>query len=291
MAARSLVSLFLIAWLTACATNPSNRGTPSVKQMDVNGARLAYIEQGRGTPVVFVHGSMNDYRAWTPQVDAVSRHFRAISYSQRYFGDASWQSDWPKFGVNAHAADLAGFIRGLGAGPVHVVGWSYGASVGLAMVQQYPDLVKSAFLYEPAHPTYVTDPADLKTINDDRAQFAPGVQAVRAGDNMAAARTLFDIVDNRKDVFSTMPPDFQAMVVENARTMPLLLTAQEPPPQITCTQLAQVQPTVAIARGERTRPFYRLIADTAAKCIPNSRHIVIPGGDAPVACHEPVSVQ
>jgi pimeloyl-ACP methyl ester carboxylesterase len=30
---------------------------------------------------------------------------------------------------------LAGFIRALGAGPVHVVGWSYGASVGLAMVE------------------------------------------------------------------------------------------------------------------------------------------------------------
>jgi len=74
-----------------------------------------------------------------------------------------------------------------------------------------------------------------------------------------------------------MAPEFQAMVVENARTMPLLLTGQDAPPQITCTQLGQVQPTVAIARGERTRTFYRLIADTAAKCIPNSRHIVVPG--------------
>jgi pimeloyl-ACP methyl ester carboxylesterase len=245
--------------------------------MDVNGARLSYVEQGRGVPVVFVHGSMSDYRAWNPHVNAVSRHYRAISYSQRYFGSADWQTDWPKFGVRVHAADLASFIRALGAGPVHVVAWSYGASVGLALLQQHPDLVRSAFLYEPAHPTFVTDAGDLKAITEDRAVFAPAVQAARAGDNMAAARALFDAVDNRSDVFSTRPPDVQAMVVDNARTMPLLLTAQEAPPPITCSLLQQTRPTVAIARGERTRTFYRVIADTAAKCIPNSRHVVVPG--------------
>jgi pimeloyl-ACP methyl ester carboxylesterase len=277
MVIRVLFTVVLAAGLASCANPPGTRGTPSVKEMDVNGARLAYIEQGSGVPVVLVHGSMNDYRAWRPQVEALSRHYRAVSYTQRYFGSAGWQTDWPKFGVNVHAADLAGFIRGLGAGPVHVVGWSYGASVALAMVQQHPELVKSAFLYEPAHPTYVTDAADLKAVSDDRANFAPAVQAVRAGDNMASARMLFDVVDQRQGVYTEMPADFQAMVVENARTMPLLLTEQAPPPQIGCAQLAQIQPVTAIARGERTRTFYRVIADTAAKCLPNGRHIVVPG--------------
>ncbi|HEX2541616.1 MAG TPA: alpha/beta hydrolase [Caldimonas sp.] len=276
MAARLFVSALLLA-LGACAFDGPAPATASVKQMEVNGARLAYIEQGRGVPVVFVHGSMNDHRLWTPHVQAVSRQYRAVSFTQRYFGSAPWQTDWPKFGVKAHAADLAAFIRGLGAGPVHVVGWSYGASVGLAMVQQHPELVKSAFLYEPAHPTFVSDPADLKAIADDRAHFAPAVQAARAGDNLASARALFDLVGNRSGVFSTLPAEFQAMVVDNARTMPLLLTAQEPPPSIACSMLQQVRPTVAVARGERTRTFYRVIADTAANCMPNSRHVVVPG--------------
>jgi pimeloyl-ACP methyl ester carboxylesterase len=103
-----------------------------------------------------------------------------------------------------------------------------------------------------------------------------------------------DFVAGRKDVFATMPPGAQARVVENARTMPLLLTAQEAPPQITCTQLQQAKPPVAIARGERTRTFYRVIADTAAKCIANSRHIVVPDashtwpGSSPSAFSETV---
>jgi pimeloyl-ACP methyl ester carboxylesterase len=277
MIGRRLIAALLLAGVAACALGPPTTGTPTVKHMDVNGARLAYVEQGSGPVVVLVHGSMSDHRGWAAQVEALSRRYRAVSYSQRYFDSAAWQADWPKFGVNVHAADLAGFIRGLGAGPVHVVGWSYGASVALATAQQHPDLLKSAFLYEPAHPTFVSDPADLKAIADDRANFGPAVQAARAGDHMASARMLFDVVDNRADVFSSMSPDFQAMVVDNARTMPLLLTAQEPPPQITCAQLQQVRPVVAIARGERTRTFYRVIADTAAKCLADSRHVVVPG--------------
>lgn len=277
MVTRWSVSVLLIMWIAAFANQARTPEKQSVKQMDVNGALLAYVEQGRGVPVVFIHGSMADYRTWRAQMEALSHRYRVVSYSQRYFGSAPWDPNWPKFGVGVHAADLAGFIRGLGAGPVHIVGWSYGASVGLAAVQQYPELVRSAFLYEPAHPTYVTDAADLKAVADDRANFAPAVQAARAGDNMLSARTLFDVVDGRQDVLAAMPPEFQATVAENARTMPLLLTAQEAPPPITCTQLQQTKPSVAIVRGERTRTIYRVIADTAAKCIPNSRHIVVPG--------------
>ena len=51
-----------------------------------------------------------------------------------------------------------------------------------------------------------------------------------------------------------------------------------PPPPITCAQLGQIAVPVAIARGELARPFYRIAAETAHRCIPGSRLIVIPGG-------------
>jgi pimeloyl-ACP methyl ester carboxylesterase len=37
-----------------------------VKQVEVNGVRLQYIEQGSGEPIVFVHGAPYDLRAWEP---------------------------------------------------------------------------------------------------------------------------------------------------------------------------------------------------------------------------------
>ena len=50
----------------------------------VNVAQLAYIEAGRGAPLVFVHGSLEDLRIWRRQVELFSADYRVIAYSRRY---------------------------------------------------------------------------------------------------------------------------------------------------------------------------------------------------------------
>src|SRR5687768_3388739 len=97
-----------IAFVLAAAfqTTPIS-AEPAVKYMEVNNARLPYVEEGSGTPVVFVHGAVADYRAWNPHRSALAKEgYRAISYTQRYFGDEGWQEGGPPFGVKTHAEDL-----------------------------------------------------------------------------------------------------------------------------------------------------------------------------------------
>jgi pimeloyl-ACP methyl ester carboxylesterase len=46
---------------------------------------LAYVEQGRGAPVVLVHGGgPTDLRTWGQQLEAFAERFRVIACSQRY---------------------------------------------------------------------------------------------------------------------------------------------------------------------------------------------------------------
>ena len=282
LAAASLVAV------VGCAG--TSRTPPTVRHADVNGARLAYVEQGDGAPVVLVHGSMADYRTWDRQREALSRHYRVIAYSQRYFGTEPWNPGWPKIGVQTHSDDLAAFIRSLSAGPVHLVGWSSGANVAINLALQHPDLVKSVFAYEPSLASVVTDSADRKAIADDRAAaFGPAVHAVRAGDHTTAVRRLLDAVDNRTGALDGWPPEVQAVAMDNARTLPLELLNSAPAPTMTCAQLGQLKRVVVIARGELTRTSYRLMADAAAQCIGGSQHIVVPSarhlwpGDEPRA--------
>ena len=129
----------------------------SVDQISVNGVNLPYVERGRGAPVVFVHGYISDYRAWDAQCEAPAQGYRYIAVSQRYFGLTPWHDSGELFSFATHVSDLAAFIRALSAGPVHVVGWSYGAALGLALAVQHRDLVKSLFAYEPGIATFVTD--------------------------------------------------------------------------------------------------------------------------------------
>ena len=57
-----------------------------MRQLRVNGVDLSYIEQGRGTPVVFVHGAWMDLRYWEQQRQAIAMQYRFIAYTLRYHG-------------------------------------------------------------------------------------------------------------------------------------------------------------------------------------------------------------
>src|SRR6266498_1583759 len=53
-------------------------------KVSANGLSFAYVDEGSGTPVVLVHGSVSDYREWSKQMSQLARHYRVIAYSRRY---------------------------------------------------------------------------------------------------------------------------------------------------------------------------------------------------------------
>jgi pimeloyl-ACP methyl ester carboxylesterase len=262
---------------TGCQTSETkSAGAPALKQTTVNGATLRYLEQGNGAPVVFVHGSIADHRTWDAQRVPTARKYRYIALDQRYFGPAPWPDDGKHFSVTTHANDLAAFLRQLDVGPVHLVGWSYGADVVLVLAVQQPELVRSLLLYEPAMATFVTDPTELKEVTESGTQIlASSIAAVQAKDEAGAVRALLDSVDAVPGTFDAYPRGPKGAALENARTLPLDLGAP-PPPSITCAQLGAIEAPTAVVRGQLTLPFFRIIADTANRCIPGSLLIVVP---------------
>ncbi|CAB3797743.1 alpha/beta fold hydrolase [Paraburkholderia fynbosensis] len=276
---RSLVWLVIAAALfTACGSSKPHVDALQIRQINVNGVSLTYEQQGAGDTVILVHGAIADRRAWDATRDAVAARYRVIAPSNRYFGVDPWPDDGAKFSAQTHADDLAAIIRGLDAKPVRLVGWSYGADIALLVAVQHPDLVNGVFAYEPSITTFVTDPGDRKAIlADQQMAFGPAFAASKRGDQQAALRPFVDGVNGSPGTFDRLPAPVRTVLSENARTIPLQLNAP-PPPAITCAQLGKIAPPVAIARGTDTRPFFRIAADTAHRCIPGSKLILIQGG-------------
>src|SRR5882762_740528 len=54
------------------------------RTITVEGMSFGYVDLGSGPPVILVHGSMSDYREWSPQMEALAKHHRVIAYSRRY---------------------------------------------------------------------------------------------------------------------------------------------------------------------------------------------------------------
>src|SRR5258708_33901689 len=116
-----LLACELFVWNLAFATQPcqltavteSQQDVPALRTVDIgNGITLHYVDRGKGTPVLFVHGSLSDGGYWADQVGQFAKHHRAISYSRRY----NYPNDNPaRTGYPAvlDAADLAAFIHAL----------------------------------------------------------------------------------------------------------------------------------------------------------------------------------
>ncbi|KIG01448.1 alpha/beta fold hydrolase [Caballeronia concitans] len=276
---RALLCLSLsLPMLLSCETSKLDAGQPQIHQTSVNGVALSYEQEGDGETVVLVHGAIADYRAWDLTRDAIAQQYRLIAPSNRYFGDAPWPDDGAKFSMQTHADDLAAFIRTLDAGRVHLVGWSYGSDIALVVAVQHPDLVKSVFAFEPSLTTFVTNAADRQAISSDQQQaFGPAVMVSKRGDQQAALRPFVDGVNGAPGTYDLLPERVRAVLSENARTIPLQLNAP-PPPAITCAELGKIAVPVAIVRGTATRPFFRIAADTANRCIGGSRLVLIQDG-------------
>ena len=171
---------------------------PFVRQVHVNGVDLSYVEQGEGDPVVFVHGAFSDHRYWEPQRHAIAEHYRFIAYDWRYHGPGNWLDEGQQYIIPVHALDLAGLIKQLHAAPAHLVALSAGAIPATLIAVEYPELVRTLTLVEPALTALTADLPEAKSAAETRsAATKPVIAAAKAGDAALAARLLFELVNNQ----------------------------------------------------------------------------------------------
>ena len=61
-----------------------------MQTINVNGYDMAYLDVGRGPPLVCVHGSLCDFRIWSSVLGPLTRKHRVIAPSLRHFFPDHW---------------------------------------------------------------------------------------------------------------------------------------------------------------------------------------------------------
>ncbi|MBC8981978.1 alpha/beta hydrolase [Pseudomonas lurida] len=121
--------------------------------LEVDGERFHYCDEGKGPPLVMIHGLMGSSRNLTYALSGQLReHFRVITldrpgsgYSTRHKGTAA---DLP-----AQARQVAAFINTLGLDKPLVLGHSLGGAISLALALDHPHSVSGLVLVAPlTHP-------------------------------------------------------------------------------------------------------------------------------------------
>jgi pimeloyl-ACP methyl ester carboxylesterase len=273
-----MVRLSAFALLLLCVVVPTS--TPqaqAAKEVEINGVRLQYVEQGSGEPMVFVHGAPSDLRTWEPVREVVAKNYRFIAYTQRYFGTEPWPDDGKNFSIPTLADDLATFITSFNAGPVHLVSWSFGGLVAMQAAVKNPTLVRSLILYEPNVISVLpAESAEGKAAREDRSKMlAPVIAANKAGDAVQAAKLAREAwLQLGPGGFDREPQTVQTRVLDNAPTM-LLIFGAPAPPAITCDMLKNFPRPTLVMRGEKTQVSNVLISEAISKCIPGAQLVVL----------------
>jgi non-heme chloroperoxidase len=269
------VTLSSAALLAAQEATPANR-LPPTRPMVVDSTTLAWTELGRGPrPVIFVHGELGDYRSWGLVLLLADRNANVITYSRRYH--------WPNVPIAAgkdyepalQLADLIGFIEKVGHGPVHLVGYSYGAELALRLLLQRPELVKSLVLTEPGINAIANRQFE---IIDSLARRLGGWTQVdsllAAGDTTGALEGTVTLIDG-PEALSQLTPEYLSQLQDN---LPAFLAWRKAPPlpAPTCNDLANINTPVLIVEGARTGYLFRRADDFLMGCISTATRSVIP---------------
>ncbi len=279
---RLLTSLLippLFVTVSACQSAPSNKFANPADSLVVNGRALPYKLMGKGPPVVLIHGALSDLRTWTRQQQALSSlGYSVVTFTQRYYGLQSWETNWPPYRIRTHADDLKSFLRLLKLGKVHLVAWSSGGHIAITVAKEAPELVNSVFIYEPVVASYIEDLKTQHAIgNDAEKMLAPVFESLKTGDFRRASQRFLDSVSSTPGYWSNLNATGQEIVLDNARVLPIMFDEGETDMPVTCLEMSQILPPVTIARGALSRPFFRLIADAASVCLAQNRHLVIKG--------------
>ncbi len=99
------------------------------------GVELHYLEQGEGSPLLFIPGLTYSGEIFKAQIAHFSASHRVIAIDPRGQGHSSKTTDGNDY--LTHGRDLNGLINGLGLEDVVLIGWSTGNLDAWSYVQQF----------------------------------------------------------------------------------------------------------------------------------------------------------
>jgi non-heme chloroperoxidase len=245
-------------------------------RLRVNGVDLHYLEIGKGVPVIFVHGGLDDYRMWDAQLKPFSQQYRVIAYSRRYNYPNNNPRIHPDHSAIAEADDLAALIKKLKLGPAHIVGHSYGALTALFLAVRYPQLVRTLVLAEPPVMQWAEEKAEGRALLTEFMGnlWKPAGEAFRQGDREQALRVTVKYFAG-EGVFDQVPEAQRKYWMGNLREWQALTTSRDAFPALSREDVKRIKAPALMLSGERTLNIHKFVDGELQPLLLNGERVMI----------------
>lgn len=237
-------------------------------QIEANGVRLYYEEQGRGAPILGIHGTGSSAMLWSEAVPVLATLGRVIVYDRR----GCTRSERPRpfsAGVGTHVDDAAALLGALSAGPAIVIGRSYGGAVAIQLALRYPARVRALVLLEAFIGSLVPEAEAWET------ELARRLEAVASTSDDAVAQELIHY-GLGEGAWATFPDEIKRMFTDN--TPAILDEELDPPAMDDPSELGRINVPTFVVGAASSDPVFAMMNERIAQGIPGAAVSSVGGG-------------
>ena len=229
------------------------------------------VEQGAGTPVVFLHSGVGSAGEWRDVFSLWPTGYRLIAVDA--FRGGSGPGLPGHRTLDDYADQVYAVVSHVGQ-PIHLVGFSWGGATALHVAATAPTALASLAVIEPeAYSFLKADDGPAFTALRNLCDRWRG--HVQAGDWYAAFEEFIDFYNGRGS-FAAWPAARRDAFLEDQRTRGDLWDVLFKAP-ITAGSLASVAVPVHVIEGSATSVVDRAICDVVLRSVQHARRSVIEG--------------
>ena len=237
---------------------------PDSKFVDVNGARIHYIQAGEGPDVVLLHGIGASVFIWRFVFPLLQVRYRVTAIDLPGFGKSCKEAK-RDYGLDAQTEMIAQTLTTLNINEPLIVGSSMGGAISLWLAKLYPERFKKIAALSPA--------TDRSLVPSAVQHFATAAPLLRRALNKRTMRAILGRVLTRRDLITEKVVDAylepfldKGDGVRAFWSATSLLSDRRLP-----SGLKDLAAKILIIYGERDMMVPRRSIDRLLKLIPNAR--------------------
>ena len=127
----------------------TSENTPADRGQPVHGMNFHYLEWGTpGQPVILMlHGGGQQAHSWDFISLPLAEQYHILALDQRGHGDSDWAADGD-YSIEAHQADLDGFVAAMNLRDFHLIGHSMGGRNSYVWASRHPATLRSLVIVD-----------------------------------------------------------------------------------------------------------------------------------------------
>jgi haloalkane dehalogenase len=121
--------------------------------LEINGARMHYLDEGRGDPVLCLHGEPSWSYLYRQMIPILAQTNRVIAPDWLGFGKSDKPEDPAFYTFDMHHDSLVSLIKGLNLKRITLVCQDWGGPLGLTVAMEHPELFARLVIMNTGMPT------------------------------------------------------------------------------------------------------------------------------------------